>query len=245
MLGRIPLASILQRLPGVVAIIFIPFCFLGPIYTPAVFSAYYVFLHLAFAFNAARSMVTSRLAFHAAIKHSKTNWAEKYCEKVGVQSIQDTRHDLPYDSIKHVIIIPQYKEDLGTMYDTLDVLASHPMALTHYKICLAMEEGESEAPEKARSLILKYQNQFYDITMTLHPAGRPGEIRGKSSNVAWAAKEMVRQAGGPRVEDIITIMDADTCFAADYFSAMSYHYAVGSPKQRALMFFAPPTVFDR
>ena len=108
-----------------------------------------------------------------------------------------------------------------------------------------MEEGEKGATQKAHGLIKKYLNQFYDITMTLHPSGRPGEIRGKSSNVAWAAKEMVRQAGGPRIEDIITVMDADTCFASDYFSAMSYHYAVGTPKQRALMFFAPPTVFDR
>jgi hypothetical protein len=108
-----------------------------------------------------------------------------------------------------------------------------------------MEEGEKEATQKANSLILKYQNQFFDISMTLHPCGRPGEIRGKSSNVAWAAKEMVRQSGGPRLEDIITVMDADTCFAADYFTAMSYHYAVASPRQRALMFFVPPTLFDR
>lgn len=244
-LGKVPLASILQRLPGLLQIIFIPFCFLGPVYAPATFGFYFVFLHLSFAYNATRSMVASRIAYKRAKEHSTTNWAEKYCQEIGVQSINDTRHDLPFDSIKHVIIIPQYKEELGTMYDTLDVLASHPQALTHYKICLAMEESEKGATQKAHGLIKKYLNQFYDITMTLHPSGRPGEIRGKSSNVAWAAKEMVRQAGGPRVEDIITVMDADTCFAADYFAALSYHYAVGTPKQRALMFFAPPTVFDR
>lgn len=133
-LGKIPLASILQRLPGVLVIFFVPFCFLGPIYAPATFGCYFVFLHLSFAFNAFRSMVTSRIAYKRAKIHSTTNWAEKYCQETGVQSINDTRHDLPFDSIRHVIIIPQYKEDLGTMYDTLDVLASHPMALTHYKV---------------------------------------------------------------------------------------------------------------
>jgi hypothetical protein len=108
-----------------------------------------------------------------------------------------------------------------------------------------MEEGESEASEKAVGLIDRYRDLFYDITFTLHPSNRPGEIRGKSSNVAWAAKEMVRQAGGPRLEDIITVMDADTCFASDYFASLSYHYAVASPRDRALMYFAPTTVFDR
>lgn len=108
-----------------------------------------------------------------------------------------------------------------------------------------MEEAEVEAPMKGRGLIEKYHNLFNDITMTLHPSGRVGEIRGKSSNVAWAAKEMVRQAGGARLEDIFTVMDADSCFAADYFAALSYHYAVATPRERGLLFFAPPTVFDR
>ena len=133
-IGKVPLASILQRLPGVLQLLFIPFCFLGPIYAPAIFGFYFLFLHFSFAFNATRSMVASRIAFKRAKEHSTTNWAEKYCQEIGVQSINDTRHDLPFDSIRHVIIIPQYKEDLGTMYDTLDVLASHPQALTHYKV---------------------------------------------------------------------------------------------------------------
>lgn len=108
-----------------------------------------------------------------------------------------------------------------------------------------MEEAEKEAPAKAKLLLEKYQNSFNDITFTIHPFGRVGEIRGKSSNVAWAAREMVRQCGGPRLEEIITVMDADTCFAQDYFLSLSYHYSVATPAERSVMFFAPTTVFDR
>ena len=43
-------------------------------------------------------------------------------------------HDLPFDHIVHVIILPNYKEDMGTLEDTLDVLASHSRALTQYKV---------------------------------------------------------------------------------------------------------------
>jgi hypothetical protein len=108
-----------------------------------------------------------------------------------------------------------------------------------------MEEAEKDAPQKAKDLISKYQDQFNDITFTLHPAGRPGEIRGKSSNVAWATREMVRQCGGPRVEEIFTVMDADTCFAQDYFESLSYHYSVAPSYERSLQFFCPTNVFDR
>ncbi|KAJ3320939.1 hypothetical protein HDV06_004717 [Boothiomyces sp. JEL0866] len=244
-LGKLPLQSIFQRVLGVGYVLFIPFCVFGPIYTPIAFTIYYLILNVFLILNNVRTTFGARSAYLGAKKHSQTNWAEKYCETTGASFPDDTRHDLPFDAVRHVIIIPQYKEDMGTMYDTLDVLASHSMALSNYKICLAMEESEAEAPTKAQKLIQKYQDQFYDITFTLHPSNRPGEIRGKSSNVAWAAREMIRQCGGPRIEEIITVMDADTCFAQDYFQALSYHYACGTPTERNLMMFCPTTVFDR
>jgi hypothetical protein len=134
LLAQVPLASLLQRLPGVVFLLFVPFCILGPIYTPTFFAVYFVFLGILFFAQVIRSMYANRIAYQRVQEHSKTNWQEKYCGKVGVTSIEDTRHDLPYDAVRHTIIIPQYKEDLGTMVDTLDVLASHPMALSHYKV---------------------------------------------------------------------------------------------------------------
>ena len=108
-----------------------------------------------------------------------------------------------------------------------------------------MEEAEKDSDSKANHLIEKYEDKFMDITFTQHPFGKPGEIRGKSSNVAWAARAMVRQSGGPRLEEIITIMDSDTGIAQDYFEALSYHYSVATPQERSLMFFSAPTVFDR
>jgi len=41
-------------------------------------------------------------------------------------------------------------------------------------------------------LLVKYfDDKFYRMTVTVHPQGIEGEIRGKSSNVAYAAKQMV------------------------------------------------------
>jgi hypothetical protein len=50
---------------------------------------------------------------------------------------------------------------------------------------------------------------------------------------------------GPTRDDILTVMDADTCFAQDYFSAISCHYACADKEDRPLMLFTPCTVFDR
>nr|KAJ3422894.1 hypothetical protein HK105_005770 [Polyrhizophydium stewartii] len=113
-------------------------------------------------------------------------------------------------------------------------------------ICLAMEASEKECEVKAHTLMRQYQDQFYDMTFTVHPAGIPGEARGKSSNVSWAAREMARRSSpSSRSREILTVMDADTAFAQDYFTAIAYHYAVAKPEDRRIMMFVPSTVFDR
>ena len=112
-----------------------------------------------------------------------------------------------------------------------------------------MEESEAGSETKARTLQKLYQDHFLDIVYTIHPRGRPNEIRGKSSNVAWAAQQMsLRGAAGimgRHDHEIITVMDADTCFAEDYFKSVNFKYCVASPEQRKIMMFAPCTVFDR
>jgi hypothetical protein len=39
-----------------------------------------------------------------------------------------------YDNVVHVIIIPNYKEEVDTLRETLDVLASHPQAHYSYDV---------------------------------------------------------------------------------------------------------------
>jgi hypothetical protein len=133
LLGKLKLQSIFQRIPGVVYAVFIPFMLFGPMVAPTLFAAYMVFLNVFFILNAFRTFLGSYSAYYGAVEHSRTNWKELYSRKTGL-SITDTRHDLPYDAVRHTIIIPQYKEDFETICETLDVLASHHMALSNYKV---------------------------------------------------------------------------------------------------------------
>ncbi|KAJ3125139.1 hypothetical protein HK098_000570 [Nowakowskiella sp. JEL0407] len=248
-IAQIPWKAIFQRVPGIWLLFLFPFAFVGPVYAPALFGLYYTILHVMFLFNNLRSAYGMYISYNSAKLYSVTNWLKKYCDETGTVDGLDNRHDLPYDHVVHVILLPNYKENMDTLCETLDVLASHTRAVTQYKVCLAMEETEKDCELKAHELMKLYADSFFDITYTVHPAGRANEIRGKSSNVAWAASEMARRSGGGihgrHEHEIVTVMDADTAFAEDYFAAVTYHYCVASPEQRRIMMFAPCTVFDR
>lgn len=79
------------------------------------------------------------------------------------------------------------------------------------QIFLAMEQKELKSPEKAISLITQFEGVFREVCSTFHPANLPGEIAGKSSNVAFAARHIVeahRRDQSVLPQDvIITVMD--------------------------------------
>ena len=49
-----------------------------------------------------------------------------------IESVTDVEYD--QDKVIHAIIIPNYKEDVDGLRETLDVLASHPQARSSYDV---------------------------------------------------------------------------------------------------------------
>jgi hypothetical protein len=133
-LSLFPWKKALQRLLGVWNILFVLLLFFGPESAPVFYALYVTFLHAVFALNNIRTLVGVGCARVGVSLTSKTDWTLRYCAHAKVCSVMDTRHDLPYNAIGHIIIIPNYKEDKLTLTDTLEVLASHENALTHYKV---------------------------------------------------------------------------------------------------------------
>lgn len=74
-----------------------------------------------------------------------------------------------------------------------------------------MEQKEIGATDKAGRLVSEYEKSFVRISTTFHPAGLPGEIPGKSSNIAFAARHIANvhqvdlNEGTSNV--VITVMD--------------------------------------
>ena len=105
--------SLLQRLPGSYAIFFTLFLFIGPVYTPFFFSIFYTVLHLFFINNNFRTV----WGIYTVYKSATLPYSRKYSSNV-----------------QHVIIIPNYKESMDTLTETLDVLASHEQANLNYYV---------------------------------------------------------------------------------------------------------------
>ncbi|KAK9375614.1 uncharacterized protein V1513DRAFT_398308 [Lipomyces chichibuensis] len=144
----------------------------------------------------------------------------------------------------HAIFVPNYKEHLDTLRESLSMLASHCMARSSYDVYLAMEAHEKDAESKALTLISEFSPLFRYITYTMHPTGMPGEARGKSSNLAWATRTASARYRILRHSNVVfTVMDADTHLLSSYFQAITAHCA--SKGSDNFTMFIPPIVFDR
>lgn len=167
----------------------------------------------------------------------RTDWYARY------QETARTRTDvLPWEVVRHVVIIPNYKEPEPILRKTLDNLAAQVDADKRLAIVLAMEAAEPDAARKAKRLIADYQDKFLAISYSVHPTGLPGELRCKSSNEAWAARYarrwLIDELGWDINHLVVTSMDADTLWHPLYFHALTYAFAV-APDRHACFWQAP------
>src|SRR3990167_7731687 len=85
----------------------------------------------------------------------------------------------------------------------------------------------TESAEKTNTLIKEFEGKFGDIFATFHPDVL-GEVKGKSSNEAFAGKMAYKKLvkGGLVDEDFTTIssVDADSIFDPQYFSYLSHEF---------------------
>ncbi len=147
-----------------------------------------------------------------------------------------TAESLPLDAVRHVVIIPNYREDIATLRRTLDHLARQGRAVDAISVVLAMEVGEPGALEKGRRLQHEYADRFENFFVVSHPRGLSGEMQCKSANQAWAARwverVLVRERGYNPDHIVVTTMDADTLWHPDYFEALSVLFATDPHRHR-------------
>jgi hypothetical protein len=171
-----------------------------------------------------------------AIRHwEKTDWHAHYQQ-------HQTAAALPWRAVRHIVIIPNYKEPLTVLRRTLDNLSQQYEAQQRLIIVLAMEAGEADCVQKAETLQSEYKAQFHQFYFTVHPRGLPGEMQCKSANEAWAARwikrKLVDELGYSLDTLCVTTMDADTRWHPQYFYALTCHFALDA--DRYLRFWQAP-----
>jgi hypothetical protein len=172
--------------------------------------------------------------YHAINHTAQVDWKQRYDAEHKLVPPDAERDLIAWDDVKHLIIIPTYKESIEKLRGTIGKLAESEVAHDKLLVVLAMEAADAEAPERFQKLREEYGRSFLAFVGTTHPCDIPGEVRGKSSNEAWAAKQAKRlfcdEMGFELDHMTVTSCDADTLFHPRYFSALTYYFA-SNPKR--------------
>ena len=179
------------------------------------------------------SVTTARRAYQAHRKmgiDASTDWRKRYrAARIFRRTFVD------WDAVRHVVIIPNFRESEAILARTLDSLATQTdPAQIH--VVLAMEERDPDRFTTSRALVEGYRHLLGGVYVTIHPAGLPGEVAGKSANEAWAAlwvrRALVDDEGWDLNTTTITSCDADTVFHPSYFACLTYKFATDSNRYR-------------
>lgn len=142
------------------------------------------------------------------------------------------------DSVQHVIVVPNYKEEETLLQETLLAL-SEAEGSKSFRLVLAMEAREEGSAQKAARLQQQFQDRFAKVDLTLHPGnleqehndgGSSPEIPGKASNLRWAVAKVYenldREGQISLASVMVTVADADVVFHPSYFSYISKEFNV-------------------
>lgn len=231
---RIP-ESLLDAIPGALAWISLVVVIIGAIYAPLLMMLGAALLGLYSALRFVLAGVANVIGLRRVKAWSGRDWIAEYWHIADETS-------LPLEAVHHVVIIPNYKEELATMRQTLDRLAEQPNAMDNVTIVLAMEGGEEDATTKGQILYEEYHRLFKHFFVPVHPKGIHNEMQCKSANQAWAARwakrRLVDEMGMNIHHIVVTTMDADTLLHPKYLQALTVNFATDE-KRHAAFWQAP------
>lgn len=205
----------LEILPGLFSWTLITFPIWGSLTIPFVVAYFILFFDIYWFYKSFVAATTAFIASNKIKEAEKKNWLVK------ASSLDN------FDKVNHVIIIPNYKEKIEKLRETLIAIAKQTFPIKRIYIVLAMEEREEEARYKAEGLIHEFKNIFGGIFATYHP-DITGEVKGKSSNEAFAGRQIHKILTENNLIDIdfatISSVDADSIFDMQYFSYLTYNF---------------------
>ncbi|EKX46763.1 hypothetical protein GUITHDRAFT_107536 [Guillardia theta CCMP2712] len=151
---------------------------------------------------------------------------------------------LDFNAVWHAVIVPNYKEPLVKLRQTLDTIAYQSIA-KQIVVCMAMEARDPKAKETAEILQQEYAHKLGGLCYAIHEV-KEGEVAGKSSNENWAArcvkKLMVDRMRINPDYIVITTCDADTFFHPNQFACLTHHF-ICDGDNRYHRFYIPVTNF--
>lgn len=231
---RYPRKSIrfLEVLPPLTALFLISVPFWGALIFPVQLAYFIIFFDIYWLYKSLNLAICSFSASRKIKKAENTNYA----------ALAGAQED--FLKVHHVIVIPTYKESVKKLSETIESLKAQTLPLSKIHIFLAFEKREEEGPSKAAELIAAYGKTFGTVHASYHP-DIEGEVKGKASNQAFAAREAYEMLVLKKHMDIdfmtVSSVDADSIFDLQYFAYLTYEFLINP--ERHLKFYMSANVY--
>jgi cellulose synthase/poly-beta-1,6-N-acetylglucosamine synthase-like glycosyltransferase len=193
-------------------------------YLVITFDIFWFYKSFTLALNAIRSFVTMNA-------HMKIDWLTLAKKQPG------------FNKLYHVMIIPEYHEPVHILRRTLENLTKQDIPKEKLFVVLATESKDPQAAETIKILEDEFGKSFGKFIVTHHTL-MPGEVSGKSSNMAFSAQSVVSKLRAwkiPTTFVTVTSCDADALLHPKYFSYLSYLFL--SDAERAYHFYQGAILF--
>lgn len=205
----------LEIMPGFVSWTLILFPIWGSLFIPTVLAYFILFFDVYWFYKSFSLAITAFIASQRIKEAEKKDW------------LKLAEHLPNFEKVTHIVVIPNYKENVGKLRETFKSLVNQTFPTKRIYVVLAMEEREENAKEKADILIKEFKHKFGDIIASYHP-DLPGEVKGKSSNEAFAGQVAYKKLVRKKIIDLnfatISSVDADSIFDKQYYSYLTHSF---------------------
>lgn len=224
---------LLEILPGFISWNAILFLAWGGYFFPVV-TAYFVLMFDVFWVYKGLSLTIAAFLAHLQIQAAqKLDWMKE------VQGFGDWKR------VRHLVVITVASEPPATYSRTVEALMRQTLPLRQLAVVMATEQRYPDNTKACQALAGKYGKRFGAFLVTVHPANIAGEVKGKSANEAWAAKQAKRLLVDQRGWDMdyltITSNDSDAVLHPQYFAYLTFKFL--DDPHRYERFWQPAIVF--
>ena len=156
---------------------------------------------------------------------------KKYKQSITLNWLELCKRSIPEDNfnaIYHLVILTTYKEELETVEHSVKAISDSEYPLERVIFVLATEERDRENATKiSKEIEKKYAHRFFHFMIIEHPKGIVGEVKGKGSNMTYAAKharKFFEERNISPYNVIVTNLDADNRIHRQYLPCLTYNY---------------------
>ncbi len=229
-----------EMIPGLLAWTTIILMFVFSMFLPTAVAIFIILFDIYWLFKIIYLSFYLRATFSKMRENLKINWLQKLTNDQQLTTNDGRRSSVVgrWSDIYHLIILPMYKEPYEIIKESFEAMVKVNYPKDKLIVVLATEERAGEiAQETAGKIKKEFGDKFFKFLITAHPANLLGEIPGKGSNQAWAAKEVKKLIIDPLkipYENIlVSVFDVDTQVLPDYFSRLTYVFLTCPNPQRS------------